>query len=636
MQHDSEKQKRINFLADTIDKANTAYWSRNEQWIEDSLYDQYVEELRKLDPENEILRGMISDPVGSNKIKHAEHMYSLDKVYEWEDLVIWARSVARSPNEMFKISPKYDGGSVEIFNGKMVTRGNGDIGNDITHLAPWIVIRTGKRVDDPDLISTIIDTPWWKKNRQVGELIIDYPTFDKLRSTFSEFSVYKTPRNLATGFANLKPGSKILEKLILEGKPYPIAIWVQHTSKELECTLEDLPNVKNKMISHLRDFRRCPTDGLVCRLADEKYAKSLGFTMHHPNGSMAFKFVDDIYQTIVRDIKWQVGNEAITPVAVFDPVEIDGVNVSRATCHNAKFVSDNNLHPGSIIRIVRRGGVIPKIVEVIKDDSPIVKCKLPTKCPVCGSTTVYEDPDMLCINKQCPGRCTNKIVKGLSELGIEGIGPSMVERIVREFHIPDIMNWCLEAWDAGILKAKGFTAHEISIIMSEIQRTVENGVSDEDILVSLCIPMVGRSFARSVIKYSGGIMNLIGKDSDEIREMFKGAPRINSTALSNLIDFFIEDQDTNVFGVYYNLFEHLRPANADKLKKYCITGTLPDPRRIVEGWIRSNGGLPTSNIREADYLVSDSPISNSSKMRYARDHNIPVITFEEMKKQLSK
>ena len=635
MQDSSEKAKRIRWLAEVIDKANTAYWAKNEQYIDDSTYDMYVEELKKLDPSNEVLQGMVSDPVGSRKIKHVEHMYSLDKVYEWPDLMIWAKSVARSPKEVFKISPKYDGLSIEVANGKMITRGNGDIGNDITHLAPWIVMRTGFRRSDPDLISTIINADWWKKNRQVGELLIDYKTFDALKNTFKEFEDYKTPRNLASGFANLKPDSELLKKLVLGGKPYPVAIWVKHTSKELECTLDQLEHAKSKLESELRNFRGCPTDGLVIRLADEQYAKTLGFTMHHPNGAMAFKFVAEMYTTYVKDLIWQVGNEAVTPVAVLDPVVIDGVTVTRATCHNAKFVADNNLAKGSKVTIVRRGGVIPQIVSVEKDNSVFIKCKLPTKCPICGSDTVYEPPDMLCINQLCPGRGTSKIVKGLNELGIEGIGPSIVDRIVRELHIPNIMAWCLETWDVDLLKAKGFTAHEIHVIISEIQRVVENGVSDEDILVSLCIPMVGRSLASNVIKYSGGIMNLIGKEPDEIRAFLDGVPRINSTAVNNLIDFFIEDQDKNEFEVYYNLFTHLKPSNESNLPKFCITGTLPEPRRDIERWISEHGGHPTSNIREANYLVSAELASTSSKMKYAREHNIPVITYEELKSKLS-
>ena len=233
MQDSSEKTKRINWLAEVIDKANTAYWAKNEQYLEDSVYDQYVEELKRLDPNNEVLQGMVSDPVGSRKVKHVEHMYSLDKVYEWPDLMIWAKHVARSDKEVFKISPKYDGLSIEVVNGRLITRGNGDIGNDITHLAPWIVMRTGSRRNDPDLISTIINADWWKKERQVGELIVDYKTFDSLKNTFQEFKDYKTPRNLAAGFANLKPESELLKKLTLDGKPCPVAIWVKHTSKEL-------------------------------------------------------------------------------------------------------------------------------------------------------------------------------------------------------------------------------------------------------------------------------------------------------------------------------------------------------------------------------------------------------------------
>ena len=350
---------------------------------------------------------------------------------------------------------------------------------------------------------------------------------------------------------------------------------------------------------------------------------------------MSRKVEDDEDQTTVKRIVWQVGNEAITPVAEFDPVDIDGVNVTRATCHNAKFVADNNLAPGSRISIVRRGGVIPKIVKVEKDDSPIIKCRLPTKCPVCGEDTVYKEPDMICLNQTCPGRCTSKILKGLNELGIKGIGPSMVERLVRELHIATIIDFCMEAWDRDILLAKGFTAHEIHVLMSEIERAVNVGQEDTAIFASLCIPMASRSFAEKVIKYRGDIMSLLEQDTDNLYDDLCKIPGINTTAAKNVVDFIIEG-GAELFESYYNLFVHKKPADIGSRKKYCFTGALPKPRKELEQFVIDAGGYPTDNIRQADYLVSASPTSTSSKMLYARKHGIPIITFEELNAQLSK
>lgn len=634
---DEGMKSRIKTLEHDISVANDYYWNKPDKGplVDDFTYDRMVEELKRLDPDNPLVAKVADSDQQGIKVKHVKPMLSLDKVYSWDDLVKWCEGVARSKDELFCFSPKYDGNSVEIANGRLVTRGKGgDYGNDITHLAPWIHIRMSFKVSSL-MLSSVINSEHWRVNRYVGELVVPYPQFEKLKNSYPEFSEYKTPRNLASGFANTSPSSPLLNTLMFAGRPVPVATWVYHRAKELALPLTAIKDAEKEIVSKLRNFQKIPCDGIVCRLMDDKYGESLGVTQHHPRSAMALKFKDDEYQTTVKKIVWQVGNEAITPVAEFDPVDIDGVNVSRATCHNAKFVVDNNLAPGSRISIVRRGGVIPKIVKVEKDNSPIIKCRLPTKCPVCGQDAVYEEPDMICVNQTCPGRCTSKIIKGLDELGIKGIGPSMVERLVRELHIATIIDFCMEAWDRDILLAKGFTAHEIHVLMSEIERAVNVGQEDVAIFASLCIPMASRSFAEKVIKYRGDIMYLLESDPDKLYEDLSKIPGINTTAARNVVDFIIEG-GAELFESYYNLFVHKKPSDIGSRKKYCFTGALPKPRKELEQFVMDAGGYPTDNIRQADYLVSASPTSTSTKMLYARKHNIPIITFEELNDQLSK
>lgn len=634
---DEGMKSRIKTLEHDISVANDYYWNKPDQGplVDDFTYDRMVEELKRLDPDNPLVAKVADSDQQGIKVKHVKPMLSLDKVYSWDDLVKWCEGVARSKDELFCFSPKYDGNSVEIANGRLVTRGKGgDYGNDITHLAPWIHIRMSFKGSSL-MLSSVINSEHWRVNRYVGELVVPYPQFEKLKNSYPEFAEYKTPRNLASGFANTSPSSPLLNTLMFAGRPVPVATWVYHRAKELTLPLTAIKDAEKEIVGKLRNFQKIPCDGIVCRLMDDKYGESLGVTQHHPRNAMALKFKDDEYQTTVKKIVWQVGNEAITPVAEFDPVDIDGVNVSRATCHNAKFVADNNLVPGSRISIVRRGGVIPKIVKVEKDNSPIIKCRLPTKCPVCGQDAVYEEPDMICVNQTCPGRCTSKIIKGLDELGIKGIGPSMVERLVRELHIATIIDFCMEAWDRDILLAKGFTAHEIHVLMSEIERAVNVGQEDVAIFASLCIPMASRSFAEKVIKYRGDIMYLLESDPDKLYEDLSKIPGINTTAARNVVDFIIEG-GAELFESYYNLFVHKKPSDIGSRKKYCFTGALPKPRKELEQFVMDAGGYPTDNIRQTDYLVSASPTSTSTKMLYARKHNIPIITFEELNDQLSK
>ena len=634
---DEEMQARIKTLEHDISVANDYYWNKPDQGplVDDFTYDRMVEELKRLDPDNPLVAKVADSDQQGVKIKHIKPVLSLNKVYSWDDLVKWCEGVARSKDELFCFSPKYDGASLTVEQGKLVTRGGGEEGTDISHLAPWILCRLGYGASCTETTMSAFMSSNPSKPMYVGELVVPYPKFEKLKSSYPEFAEYKTPRNLASGFANTSPSSPLLNTLMFAGRHVPVATWVYHRAKELTLPLTAIKDAEKEIIKKLRNFQKIPCDGIVCRLADDKYGESLGVTQHHPRNAMALKFKDDEYQTTVKKIVWQVGNEAITPVAEFDPVDIDGVNVTRATCHNAKFVADNNLAPGSRISIVRRGGVIPKIVKVEKDDSPFIKCRLPTKCPVCGQDAVYEEPDMICLNQTCPGRCTSKILKGLDELGVKGIGPSMVERLVRELHIATIIDFCMEAWDRNILLAKGFTAHEIHVLMSEIERAVNVGQEDVAIFASLCIPMASRSFAEKVIKYRGDIMSLLESDPEELYADLCKIPGINTTAARHVADFIIEG-GAELFESYYNLFVHKKPADIGSRKKYCFTGALPKPRKELEQFVMDAGGYPTDNIRQADYLVSASPTSTSTKMLYARKHNIPIITFEELNAQLSK
>lgn len=661
-----DRNKRIRYLEDLISRANSAYWNAQiDQLMEDSEYDRLVEELKTLDPNNSLITKMASDSVNDpTKVKHVAHMYSLDKVYEWEDLCVWAKSVARSRDELFIFTEKYDGCSVEIANGRLVTRGDGEYGNDITHLAPYIRFAFKLEVGMKCMTWAEVQDKI-KGQRYVGELLITWGDFERLRNTFPVFREYKTPRTLAAGFMNMKPGNEVLQALTMNGnEPFPVATWILHTAHIMTVPLNrfnvyDIEStgateVKDKIISSLRGWCGTPCDGIVCNLADKEYSDSLGFTMHHPKGWMAFKFVDEEYKAKVVGITWGVANEAITPVAEIEPTTINGRTFTRATCHNCKFITDNNLTVGATVTIVSRGDVIPKIIKVDPAIAkpgepqtinpnlrayPMPQVQIPSKCPSCGSETCYIEPDLVCINRLCPGRCTSKIIHGLNALGIQGIGPVTVEMLVRELHIPSIMAWIIETWDEPVLKAKGITAHMIHVITSEIERVVTSGVSDEDIIVSLCIPQVGEAFAKSVIKYVGGIIPLLEafeKSPEDLKGRLLEIPRINSTAVKNFVDFFIEDSGSGEFEAYYNLFKHLRPGDAEKRPTYCLTGALPIPRREVERWIMSHGGMPTDNISHANYLVSASPVSNSTKMRYAREKGIPVITFDEMKAQLSK
>ena len=636
----STMKNRKQWLIDQIEKANDFYWNKNDQIVSDEVYHGWIEELRTLDPQHPLVNYAGNDNIAGTKVKHVEHMYSLGKVYRWPDLIKWCEKVARSEDELFCFSCKYDGLAVEFANNRLITRGTGDVGTDITHLAPWIKVRLSWSFQTVEsMFMTLIKNNDGKHGhfgRMTGELLIPTDHFKKLKNTYPCLAEYKTPRNMASGFANLKPDSEVLKSLIYGGLPIPICTWVHHRAHELTYTLKDLRSREAEIVNKLRNYKKCPCDGIVCRLEDEEYAKGLGFTQHHPLGSIALKFENDEYTSVVRSIDWQVGNEAVTPVANFDPIDIDGVEVARATCHNARFVAQTGLTVGATVTIVRKGEVIPQVVKVEPLPSTIKEAiptnNFPEVCPVCGEKLTYIEPDLLCTNEHCIGRIVNKIVHGLHLLGVKGLGPSLVERICHELMIETIIDFCSEAWDEMVLKAKGFSACEIKTLTNELERVMNTGVEDHILFASLCIPEAAKSFAEKVIKYTGDIMTL-ADISNEVLEKLKTIPGLNSTALNNVVDWM--DENKAEFEAYYNLFTHIRPVDRKDRVNFCFTGALPQPRKELEAWVLKHGGYPTDNIRQANFLVSADPLSTSSKMKYAREHNIPVITFDDMVAELT-
>lgn len=311
-------------LEQLISQADNQYWTKNDPILDDYEYDRLVEELRKINPKHPLVTRIGNDKTPGAKVKHVEHMFSLAKTYTWDDLYRWAASVARSPDELFCFSTKMDGISLEIANGRLITRGDGDVGTDITHLAPWILARFSysKETVECSMHTIIEDQRFILENKQqpkryVGELLIPTDRFKKLKNSYPNiFGEMKNPRNTAAGFSMWKPDCDSLKELVYAGLPVPICTWVNHRAHELTYPLKEIRERGDEIITKLRSYQKLPCDGIVCRLKDEKYGMSLGVTQHHPKSAIAYKFKDEAYTSIVRDIEWSLGNEAVTPVAI--------------------------------------------------------------------------------------------------------------------------------------------------------------------------------------------------------------------------------------------------------------------------------------------------------------------------------
>jgi len=634
---------RLEELREQIRAANKAYWEDAKPVISDIVYDKLIRDLKQLSPQDPLLDHIGSEKRIGDEVKHKEPMLSLDKAYSFDEILRWAEKVARNEDEVFLVSCKYDGMSVELCGQTLSTRGDGVVGHDITALAPHIGLITliewnaeSERFDDNSysLQALLEHTEDTDTTRTVGELLIPISKFAELKEKYPEvFREYKTPRNMAAGFVNSKPGSPIYELKNTKGYPVPIATIVNHKAYEVALTLKQLRARDRDIMTELRDFNGYPSDGICFFLKDKAYFDSLGATHHHPRGAIAWKFTDEQAQTTVRKIEWQVGEQHVTPVCIFDTVPLDGVLIQKATAHCAQWLKKHNICVGSRITIERRGGVIPKVVNVENDD-PKAQAVIIDTCPECG-TKLREDGKFLsCPNEQCAGKCVNRIVRGLEAFGLKGIGPALASRVVHELLIDDIIEWCEQVGSRTepvitLLRAKGFTDNEISII-TRISEVMTTGATPETLLQSVCIPKCGPEFIMTIERKCGGIQHLLGfAECDAMYGEIVQHCKID--AVTQFMLYFEANKER--FLAYMDMFKILPGAHAEtglngSKGVICFTGSGPHPRDILSQYARGRGYQVTDNASKCTILVAENPNGNSTKLQKARAKGIEIIDYE--------
>ena len=637
----------IEALRKQIQDANEAYWTKAMPVLSDIEYDKLVRKLEKLSPDDPILNQIGEDHSAGVKVKHQLRMYSLGKVYSNDALIAWASKVARGPDEVFACSCKFDGISVEIANHRLITRGDGIVGTDITHLAKWMLIRmAANRPTEVGMRSFLAHES--SGPRYVGELMIPLDRFQRLRQEYPEFAEYKTCRNLAAGFANLKPDSPLLQRMTVGNSGIPIATWVFHQGHEFLYTLKELAERKVDLIAKLRDDGGFPSDGIVIRLDDRAYANSLGFTGHHPQGAIALKFSDDSEYVQLDHIDWQVGEQRITPVAVFAPTEIGGVTVEKATLHCPKFIRDNRVTPGCELLVERRGGVIPKVIRVTPDESkPMVE--IPTKCPVCEAPLKEDGAYLICDNPECTAGITNRICRGLEILGAKGIGPAMMNKLTTEFLLRDIIDLFMEPLEGEMLKNKGFSITAIKTIANNLTKIREQPTTIGTLLRSCCIPHVGKEFIQSAVNIYEGNLDALVKTVpvDRMYDELIHKPGIELPALTNYMIWMENNRERFLdFCLMFKLrpdhqitpFDELQARVKDiankKVEVFCFTGTGPQPRSELTQKAIDAGHQVTDNANQCTVLVAADPDGSSSKLRKARAKGIRVVSYDEFLKTL--
>lgn len=635
------QEKRMNEIIDLLNHASFVYEQGKDEVMSNKKYDALYDELVLLEESTGIILGdsptqKVGYEVVSNlpKVKHSSKMLSLNKTKDVNELEKFLG------DKVGLLSWKLDGLTVVLTyeNGKLVsaiTRGNGEVGEDITHNA-----RHFKNV--PKIIGY--------KERLVlrGEALISYDTFNEINSKLSPEEQYKNPRNLASGTVR-QLDSKVCSKRNVEWICFGVIEGLNDTNKKAQqftrlCDLGfvtvplymvDKDNFEITMDIMKPDTYSYPVDGLVLTYNDIDYSNSLGNTSHHPLHSIAFKWQDETYETTLLDVEWNVGRTGvITPTAIFEPVDIEGSTVERASVHNLDILNELELGIGDTITVYKANMIIPQIDDNLTRSKNI---KIPQKCPCCGQkTTIFRQKStfLMCENTNCGQKLLAKFTHFVSRdcMNIKGMSEATLELFINKGWIKDFSDlytnvdmWC------KLEQEKGWKSKSIQNLMGAISESRKCTLSQ--FIASLGIEGVGNSQAKEIAKWTKDFHNFI----DCEYERFLKIDGIGEITAMSLVEYIKENRDlleklNNELDIEPYVEQVTKTTNSITGKTFVITGTVNHykNRNELQAEIESLGGKVTGSVsKSTDYLINNDVESTSGKNKKAHELGVKIISEEE-------
>ena len=630
------KIDRIKELTELLNKASDSYYNTGDTIMEDYEFDTLLEELRSLEQETGFV--MATSPTHKvgyevkselQKVTHNHPMLSLAKTKDWNEFIIYFGS--KDVIGMLKM----DGltCSLRYVNGELVsaeTRGNGEIGEDILHN-----IKTVKTVPQkiPYKDELIVD----------GEIICTYEDFEPFSTE------YKNPRNFASGSIRLLDSNEcakrpltfvawnvikgfdnensFLRKLVLiDELGFTVVPWTSSFDWDAK---EFLVN-KAKKLGY-------PIDGLVGRFDDIKYGEGLGATSHHSNAAYAFKFGDETYETILRDVEWNTTRTGIiAPVAVFDEVDLDGALTTRATLHNLSIIEQLELGIGDTITVYRSNMVIPKIDDNLTRSNTL---KIPTVCPCCGHPTEVKYTDnskvLMCTNPDCPAKKLARFTHFVSRkcMNIDGLSERTLELLISNNLIKNFSDiYHLKEHVGKLCTLDGMGKKSVENLLNSIEKSRD--VKLENFITALGIPNIGLSAAKAISKkFNGSHYDFILALSNDNYD-FSQIDDFGEITNKSLHDWWhSKDPMVELLPMEVNFIVENTGSNANlDGKSFCITGSLTHyaNRDALVKAIDDNGGKYVSSVsKKTDYLINNDKTSTSGKNKKAMDLNIPIISEED-------
>ena len=626
--------QRIKELVELLNHYRNEYYNNQRSEISDFEYDQLFDELSALEQETGFI--MATSPTQTvgyevkselTKVKHNHPMLSLDKTKDWDEFVRYFGG--KDVVGMIKL----DGltCSLRYVNGKLIsaeTRGNGEEGEDILHNA-LVITNIPKHINYTDEL--IVD----------GEIICTKEDFEEFKTE------YANPRNFASGSirlldsrecANRKlkfilwnvvkgPHNTVIDNLVaMDNLGFTVTPWTSSFDWD----------AKEFLVEQAEAYGY-PIDGLVGRFDDITFGESLGTTGHHSRAAYAFKFYDELYETRLFDIEWTMGKtNTLTPTAIFDTVDIDGTDVSKASLHNISIIKKLRLTNNCTVRVYKANQIIPQIDSCLQDgDSDI---EIPKYCPVCGGQTevVTENASevLMCTNPHCSGKLLGRLKFFVSKpaVNIDGLSEATLDFLITERWVKKFKDiYHLEEHRYEWEQFDGFGPKSVDKILKSIKSS--RNITCANFITALSIDGVGKSAAKTISDaFNGDFYEFIeafdsGFDWTTLTDIgAKTAQNIKDYLTKNHVEIWELAQE----------FDFILPKKAEVAdnpfngKTLCVTGKLNHfTRDSINAKISELGAKAASSVsKNTDYLITNEA-SGSSKYKKAVELNIPIITEQE-------
>ena len=646
-----DKKKRMRELVEMLNRARKAYEQEDSEIMSNYEYDHLYDELEKL--ENELgvtMSNRNTINVGYEvlselpKERHGSPMLSLDKTKDPQRLKEFLgdqKAVISWKLDGLTIVLTYRGGSLE----KAVTRGNGEIGEIITNNAKVF----------QNIPHTI---PYKGELILRGEAVISYADFQRINDEIEDVDAkYKNPRNLCSGSVR-QLNNEITAKRHVHFLAFTLVradgvdfhnsrmrqfAWLEEQGFEVvEHYLTDRENLEEKITyfaNHISE-NAFPSDGLVLLYEDIAYGNSLGRTAKFPRDAFAFKWADEIRETTLREIEWSPSRTGlINPVAIFDPVELEGTTVSRASVHNISIMEELELGVGDSIQVYKANMIIPQIAENLTRSG--VK-DIPKVCPVCGKATRIDMQNgtktLCCPNPECQAKQIKSFALFVSRdaLNIEGLSEATLEKFIARGFIrkmDDIFH--LDRYAAEIREMEGFGEKSCENLLKSIE-TARNTTLPR-LLYGLGIAGIGLANAKLICKaFKNQPEKIQHATAEEIAEI----PGMGEVLAGAYVSYFAKEENAQLFQrllkeVVIPEFREETKAQLLEGKTFVITGSVhffknrAEVKEVIEGL----GGKVTGSVTsKTDYLINNDVTSTSSKNKKANELGVPIISEEEFRK----